>query len=254
MQGSVLGYSSDVGGQLPPGTKLPPQYAAQAQQAGVNNEPLSAGQKLLGGAMVGGTALLVGGALGSAAYPTIAKQAAEHPIAAQMIGSGLIGQARNIPVVGKYIPPSAELLPFLMGHGNTPSNAEKIPARNPSIPENVPTVTPEPIAAPEPASNGLQSLSSPVGGGIKDLQPLAKSSSRITHDAYDPQAQVATVRFPNGQVTEYHGISPQNWADYKNSASAGQGLEQNIINKAAATRSMPRITPGQRAAKSLNKQ
>lgn len=51
---------------------------------------------------------------GAAALPFIAKQAAQHPIIAGMVGSELIKQARNIPYVGKMIPPGAEWLPFLL--------------------------------------------------------------------------------------------------------------------------------------------
>lgn len=60
------------------------------------------------------------------AAPAIAKVAARHPFISNVIGSAAISQARNIPVVGKYIPPMAEMLPWMRTVGGA-AESEPIP-------------------------------------------------------------------------------------------------------------------------------
>lgn len=72
--------------------------------------------RMLAAAAVGAGGQVLPGAIAST-LPFIRTAARSHPIATQMVASGVIGQARHIPVVGKLIPPYAEMLPFLLGEG-----------------------------------------------------------------------------------------------------------------------------------------
>lgn len=70
----------------------------------------------IGGLTLGGTAALAGAPILSGAGKVIAK----HPVIGGTIASELIHQARNIPYVGKIIPPYSEMLPFLLGGKGNP--------------------------------------------------------------------------------------------------------------------------------------
>jgi hypothetical protein len=65
------------------------------------------------------------------------------------------------------------------------------------------------------------------------FEPVANSSQLAGH-AYDPQTQTATMHFKNGQVHQYYGVTPEQWAQYSNSSSPGQGFNQ-FIKKDPAT-------------------
>jgi hypothetical protein len=65
------------------------------------------------------------------------------------------------------------------------------------------------------------------------FDPIANSSQLAGH-AYDPQTQTATMQFKNGQVHEYYGVTPDQWAQYRNSSSPGKGF-QSYIKRDPAT-------------------
>ena len=47
------------------------------------------------------------------------------------------------------------------------------------------------------------------------FDPVANSSQLAGH-TYDPQTQTATMQFKNGQVHQYFGVTPDDWANYRN--------------------------------------
>jgi hypothetical protein len=71
------------------------------------------------------------------------------------------------------------------------------------------------------------------------FDPIANSSQLAGH-AYDPQTQTATMQFKNGQVHQYYGVTPEDWANYQNftdeygKPSPGRGFN-SFIKKDPAT-------------------
>jgi hypothetical protein len=63
-------------------------------------------------------------------------------------------------------------------------------------------VQPAPSVTPQPAP-------------MLQFDPIANSSQLAGH-AYDPQTQTATMQFKNGQVHQYYGVTPEDWANYQN--------------------------------------
>ena len=65
------------------------------------------------------------------------------------------------------------------------------------------------------------------------FDPISNSSQLAGH-AYDPQTQTATVQFKNGQVHQYYGVTPDDWANYRAQSSPGKGF-QTYIKRDPAT-------------------
>lgn len=84
------------------------KYAATAGLPGGLPAPANDTMTALGGLGIGAAATAVAG-------PSVLRVAAQHPVIAQTVGSALISQARHLPVVGKFIPPYSEMLPYLIG-------------------------------------------------------------------------------------------------------------------------------------------
>jgi hypothetical protein len=84
------------------------------------------------------------GALASAAIRPVAQLAAKHPIISNAVASAAISQARQIPYVGKLIPPGAEFLPWLRRVGG--AGEEPVPGEEPSTSPSGPSATPKPTA------------------------------------------------------------------------------------------------------------
>ena len=59
------------------------------------------------------------------------------------------------------------------------------------------------------------------------FDPISNSSQLAGH-AYDPQTQTATMQFKNGQVHQYYGVTPDDWANYRNQSSPGKGFQTYI--------------------------
>lgn len=74
----------------------------------------------IGGLTIGGAAAMAGAPVARLA----ARAIAAHPIIGGTIGSELIHKAREIPYLGKMIPPFAEMLPYLAGGGKGKAEAE----------------------------------------------------------------------------------------------------------------------------------
>jgi hypothetical protein len=54
------------------------------------------------------------------------------------------------------------------------------------------------------------------------------NSSHIFSVAHDPMRQVLQVRFNNGSLYEYHGVSNEQYRDFLNSDSQGEYFHQNF--------------------------
>ena len=61
-----------------------------------------------------------------------------------------------------------------------------------------------------------------------------ENSSQLAGHTYDPQTQTATMQFKNGQVHQYYAVTPEDWAQYRNSSSPGKGF-QTYIKRDPAT-------------------
>jgi hypothetical protein len=143
-----------------------------------------------------------GGIVAPAAASAVARAAAKHPMIAATVASEGIRQARNIPYVGKLIPPYAEMAPFLFtGKGK----AEGEPAEPDATEENRPF-------AGEPAPKPQRELDAtgenkPFAGGMDEAPPVKV-----------PPAKAVRTRAPN--VNE---ISPEEW-------EAGRQIEPQVEN------------------------
>lgn len=102
----------------------------------------------VGALTLGGTAALALGSGAEAALPTIARVAAKHPIMSAMVASEAIKEARKIPVAGRFIPPMAEMAPFLFSGGKGAPAAEAEAGTSAAAGEEA-AAAPEPVA-PKP--------------------------------------------------------------------------------------------------------
>lgn len=115
---------------------------------------------------VGATGALAAGTMGaSIAAPAVApirgflaEQMAKHPIMGPTVAGYLINKAREIPGVGHLIPPGAELIPFLTGHGKA---APEEPV-NPGAPE--PVTPPKEVLQASSLYRGAKQVEDPAAG------------------------------------------------------------------------------------------
>lgn len=92
-----------------------------------------------------------------------AQQLVKHPIIGATVASEGIRAARNIPYVGKLIPPYSELLPFLLGgkggaaaEGEAAAGAPKPPVAEPVASGPAPAAPPRSAFPPEKATTNFQ--------------------------------------------------------------------------------------------------
>lgn len=142
-----------------------PQTPPQAGRATSSKVPLSiqgAPDELgetIAGTAVGAGAVSLGAYGASAVAPTVGKIAAKHPLATSILMSEGIRQARQIPYVGKMIPPYSEMLPYLMTGGKP---AESAPAGKPTFPGASLPETPSPeLMQSRSLAEGAQSSGGP---------------------------------------------------------------------------------------------
>lgn len=130
---------------------------------------------------VGAGATLAAGVMGGkVAAPVVGAIAAKHPLLTATVASEGIRAARNIPVVGKMIPPYSEMLPYLVGGRGErkmpPVEAEEIgptlsarPQPKLSAPAR-PTPAPSVRSVPQAEWDAGQELNTP---GIENTPKLA---------------------------------------------------------------------------------
>lgn len=222
------------------------------------------------GALSAGAALAAPAAI-SAGVPALARLAAQHPIMTQMAASMGIGAARNIPVVGKYIPSQAELMPFLMGRaGESPSEPEAQGAALKQIPQTraLPaSQTGEALATTpptvEPNYTPVKVGTTPAAGQRPDgpysgpRTPVMESvqSGQISKVGYHPESQTAVVEFNNGKVYEYRGVPEEMYQNLKNAPSTGSYFAQNLKGRYTTNfRGAVKPTAGATARRALSSQ
>jgi hypothetical protein len=99
----------------------------------------------------------------------------------------------------------------------------QIPQAQPA--PQTPNVQAQPVQAAQPVT--------PRPAPMLQFDPISNSSQLAGH-AYDPQTQTATMQFKNGQVHQYYGVTPDDWANYRNyrdsagNPSPGKGFQAYI--------------------------
>ena len=177
----------------------------------------------------------------------------------QSSGSSLLKiMSRHIPIVGRGLR-AMDTVQELANLGNQPTVGEPTPATPTQIPETngIPwgsggqgplelrgKMIPSTQAQPAPQTPNVQAQPvqpvTPAGPApMLQFEPVANSSQLAGH-TYDPQTQTATVQFKNGQVHQYFGVTPDDFANYKNftdeygKPSPGRGFNA-FIKKDPAT-------------------
>jgi hypothetical protein len=192
-----------------PGGSSAPQPANNAYTAAV-------------GAPMGAAAVGMGGAM---ALPFLSAVAAKHPDATRLVASEAISQARKIPIVGPYIPPLAEYVPFLIGG----RRGEPTPTR----PRGEPDAT-------------LDRRNIPEGAGEEyTAAPAAKPKLPFTPSQYPPEAPEVFQRpkVPNPadiDRAETRGIQEQ----VRDAASMEDQSRQRIEREGYFARNAPANTKG----------
>lgn len=142
-----------------------------------------------------GAGLATGGGLAIAStLPFLGKFAAKHPI----VSSIAISEARKIPYVGKFVPPYAEMLPFLRG-GEPEPPAPEVPGENGFT----------------PTQNALRSKWQARGGALAP-EPIDRSTFQKAPikgsvvPAQDlPETPMVMQPDPAAQMRQKLGIEPQ---------------------------------------------
>lgn len=154
---------------------------------------------------------VAGGAIGAAgagvAIPAAVGFIRSHPIIGPLIAQEAITEARKLPVVGKFIPKYAEVLPWLMGHGKGKPPAEVGGPPDATLdPVNVPEYAGE---APAPGSpENLRDWWKGRQGGLADRPIDRATMQRPTPGASTP-TQAPQPLAPEIQMQQKLGIEPQ---------------------------------------------
>lgn len=218
---------------------------AQAATAGLpggspNIQPASDTATAVGAGAIGAAGLAVGG---PPALSALRSGIQAHPFISQVIASGAIGEARNIPYVGKYIPPGSELLPFLAGKGETPTRPEGMEAENVGQPVAIGKVS-----NPGPRPNG------PYSGPNTPASMEPTQSGMIARHGYVPETQTAVIEFNNGKVYDYKGVPKEMYDNFRNAESQGSYFAQNLKGRyTTAYRGTVSPTAGSRAKQALSR-
>jgi hypothetical protein len=112
------------------------------------------------------------------------------------------------------------------GQGPLELRGKMIPQAAPQTPN----VQAQPVQPAAPISQVPQAQ--PTAPMVQ-FDPVANSSQLAGH-AYDPQTQTATMQFSNGQIHQYYGVTPEDWANYRAQSSPGKGF-QTYIKRDPAT-------------------
>jgi hypothetical protein len=173
-QGSIaVPNAGRVPGVMSSGNAVTPQQAAGGLAAGAVAGALPFAGQAAGVAVPAGYQLLKG-------------IASRHPVAAQMLAMEAISHARSIPVAGKFIPPGAEILPWLFGGGK---GAAEAPAE---------------AGAPLPATPPPELLQ---GNALTKLKATMAQPAAATGEALGIPQPVRPV-YPGAPLPESPGVFP----------------------------------------------
>jgi hypothetical protein len=162
------------------------------------------------------------------------------PNAASPNGSSLLKiMSRHIPVIGRGLRAmdTVQQLQDLV-NGPAPSPQPAAPPAPTQIPETngIPwgsggqgplelrgKMIPSTQAQPAPQTPNVQAQPVQPAAPVTPVRPAPmlqfdpiSNSSQLAGHAYDPQSMTATIQFKNGQVHQYDGVTPDDWANYKN--------------------------------------
>jgi hypothetical protein len=98
------------------------------------------------------------------------------------------------------------------GQGPLELRGKMIPSTQAQPAPQTPNVQAQPVQPAAPVSQVPQTQQP---APMLQFDPIANSSQLAGH-AYDPQTQTATMQFKNGQVHQYFGVTPDDFANYKN--------------------------------------
>lgn len=207
-----------------------PQLDQNIYQADAANNS-TPGDALVSGATLG--AGLGAGTAGRAALPFLTQQAAKHPIIATMAAQEAISQARRIPVLGKFVPPYAELLPFMRPGRAAPAEGIERDATRENVPyagEQVPETPPQPTGAPVYRDATRQNV--PYAGEAQQqaappppvTPPFVRQSARWT-------PPTATVQWPKPGSAEDLAETKQIQDTVRNSAEQEQDALLRLGNQ-----------------------
>lgn len=231
------------------------------------NRPVTGKDLVPGAAVAAPAAAYMGGAT---ALPFLVGAARAHPWIAQAVASAAISEARNIPAVGKFIPPYSEWLPFLIGG----KGAEAKPG-TPAPPVKwgpKPEVEPTPSAAPPPIKWGQQPEAEPstlpflrkpstsnAELGRKLDQPLRDAvgappapkagipigmtpveSSAMKAYRYDPSKQEMHVMTNDGTTYVHAEVTPDQAQAFQAAPSKGQAWQAIRDNSTLVGKIPPR--------------
>ena len=253
VQNTFLAGSSVAGGasaaNMPAsGTALragPPivRGTARATNAVLNKAPeyvLGGTGAAIGGALGGGTGAGIGGTIGAIAGRTLPKFkipgenfGVPQPQAPTVYpGAPFPENPGTFPGAPYPESPSSEVLQGnALSRGAQPGQPlpgaalGQIPSTQIQAAPQTPNVQAQPVQPAQPVI--------PQSAPMLQFDPISNSSQLAGH-AYDPQTQTATMQFKNGQVHQYYGVTPDDWANYRNQSSPGKGF-QTYIKRDPAT-------------------
>ena len=137
-----------------------------------------------------------GSAVAPVVLPAIKAMAQAHPILSTMLASEAISQARNIPYVGKMIPPYSEMIPMLLGgRGGKPATEGAPPETIWDKPPNVPVERPAPLwqqQGVQPTQPGFNWQTSTPEEVQAQLQRMA-NRPKATRMEGQPAPEVQTI-------------------------------------------------------------
>lgn len=120
---------------------------------------------LVAGAMATATGAEAAAPIAGPAAKFLGQQYMKHPIIGPTVASYLIGKLREMPGIGKLIPPSAEIIPWLIGK----SGAEEPAPTNPGAP--LPEIPPEVRQATGLKTGGAAPPEPAAGLGTVPVRP-----------------------------------------------------------------------------------
>jgi hypothetical protein len=214
VQNALLAGASVVGGasaaNMPAsGTALragPPiaRTAIKTANTVLNKAPelvLGGAGAAVGNAIGGGYGAGIGGTFGAILGKTLPKMG-------RIPGEnfGLSTTAAPDPTIAQSQPLSSVPTPQTMPAAQSGEALGQIPQAQPA--PQTPNVQAQPVQPAQPII--------PQRPASLIQFDRVENSSQLAGHAYDPQSMTATIQFKNGSVHQYDGVTPDDWANYKN--------------------------------------
>ena len=228
------------------------------QQFGDNKAQAIEGAKDVGAAtlqtalgVLGAQAPEVVPALYKAAGTTLKNAMESHPVITKMLMAEALSQARKIPMLGKFIPPMAEMIPFLIGGGSPEAPGAEAESAAPEAeaeseaPSETPDATPTPAPkvtqaavekqlnsslGNEPLKPGVSlrnqvTAPAPIAELPKDFTPV--DSAIVKGYKYNPESEQLTTVTNDGQSYTHSEVTPEEFKHFEANDSTGKAW--NVI-------------------------